>query len=51
MRSKAAHGSPLEEDESLHESYDLLKRALFRMLEYKHVPSREELELRLFGAD
>jgi hypothetical protein len=51
MRSKAAHGSPLEENESLHESYDLLKRALFRMMESKHVPSREELESRLFGVD
>jgi hypothetical protein len=49
-RSKAAHGSPLEESKSLFETYELLKRALVKMIEENHVPSRNELESFLFGA-
>jgi hypothetical protein len=48
-RSKAAHGSPLKENKSLFETYALLKRALVKMVEENHVPSREELESFLFG--
>ncbi len=48
-RSKAAHGSPIEENKSLFDTYALLKRALIKMIENKHVPTREELETVLFG--
>ncbi|MDP3181839.1 MAG: HEPN domain-containing protein [Desulfobaccales bacterium] len=48
-RSKAAHGSPIKEVKSLPETYSLLKRALVKMIEENHVPSREELESFLFG--
>jgi hypothetical protein len=48
-RSKAAHGSPLKEDKSLLETYALLKRAIIRMIEENHVPSRDELESFLFA--
>jgi hypothetical protein len=49
-RSKAAHGSQLDESKALFETYALLKRALIKMMEEKHVPTREQLESRLFGA-
>jgi hypothetical protein len=49
-RSKAAHGSPLAENESLLETYDLLKRVLVKIIEENDVPSRETLEGLLFGA-
>lgn len=49
-RSKAAHGSPIEDNKSLLETYALLKRALVKMIEENHVPSHEELEALLFGA-
>lgn len=48
-RSKAAHGSPVEESKSLFDTYILLKRALIKMIEDNHVPNREELESVLFG--
>lgn len=48
-RSKVAHGSPIKEHKSLFETYELLKRALVKILEVNHVPSRDELESLLFG--
>lgn len=48
-RSKAAHGSPVDEVEPFLETYALLKRALLKIIDDNHVPSREELEAMLFG--
>ena len=48
-RSKAAHGSQVEEADPLFETYALLKRALTRMIEDNYVPTREDLEAMLFG--
>jgi len=50
-RSKAAHGSPLAENKSLFETYDLLKQVSVQMIEENDVPSRDNLEGLLFGAD
>jgi hypothetical protein len=50
-RSKAAHGSRVEEAAPLLESYALLKRVLTRMIEDDHVPTREDLEAILFGGE
>jgi len=49
-RSEAAHGSGSGGRTSITETYGLLRRALFRMIEEEHVPSREDLEACLFGA-
>jgi hypothetical protein len=48
-RSEAAHGSGDGGDESVTQTYTLLRRVLFRMIEEEHVPSREDLEASLFG--
>lgn len=48
-RSKVAHGAGSEEVEPLVETYALLRRALIKMIEEQHVPTREELESSLFG--
>lgn len=50
-RSKAAHGSQVQEADPLFETYALLRRALTRMIEDNHVPRREDLEAMLFGSD
>jgi len=50
-RSEAAHGSGSGiAEKSVTETYGLLRRAIFRMIEEEHVPSREDLEACLFGA-
>lgn len=49
-RSKAAHGSQVEESKSFFGTYELLKRSLTKMIVEDHVPSREQLEAFLFGA-
>jgi len=49
-RSEAAHGSADGAAESVTQTYNLLRRALFRMIEEERVPSRDDLEACLFGA-
>lgn len=48
-RSKAAHGHGKDETAAFIQTYALMKRILFRILEENHVPTREEIEARLFG--
>ena len=49
-RSKVAHGVGSEEVEPLVETRALLKRALVKIIEDRHVPTRAELEAALFGS-
>lgn len=48
-RSAAAHGQPSHGPQELHESYMLLRSVLTRMIEAAKVPTRAELEAKLFG--
>jgi hypothetical protein len=50
-RSAAAHGRFEEAGEPLVETYALTRRALTKIIEDDHVPTRAELEAKLFGAD
>ena len=50
-RSAAAHGRPDKAADALHRTYALLKRVVVKMIEENHVPTKVELEARLFGAD
>ncbi len=47
-RSSAAHGSSEDQAEALVETYALSKRLIIKMIETRHVPSREDLEKALF---
>lgn len=50
-RSKAAHGSGDQDDRiAFVETYKLLKRVLIKMIESRHVPSRDEIEASIFAA-
>jgi hypothetical protein len=48
-RSKAAHGSGIDEAKPLFETYALMKRVLIKLIENGHVPSRGEIEACIFG--
>ena len=48
-RSKAAHGSTVDDTTSFPESYSLLKRILIKMVEENHVPTQEELVTNLMS--
>ncbi|MCH7701601.1 MAG: hypothetical protein IID37_07925 [Planctomycetes bacterium] len=50
-RSAAAHGREIKSIEPLWETYYLVRETVLKMLDEQHVPSRTELEERLFGAD
>ena len=50
-RSAAAHGRTDKESGSLTETYRLARRATLKIVEQNHVPTQEELEAKLFGAD
>lgn len=50
-RSAAAHGRFTEAAEPLMQTYALTRRALTKIIEDDHVPTRAELEAKLFGAD
>jgi hypothetical protein len=50
-RSAAAHGKPNHDHQNLLDSFNLLREVLISMLDAGHVPSKEELEARLFGCN
>jgi hypothetical protein len=50
-RSAAAHGRPDKAADALQRTYALLKRVVVKMIEENRVPTKAELEARLFGAD
>jgi hypothetical protein len=50
-RSKAAHGGEADGTRALKETYDLARRALLLMVETRRIPTKGELEARLFGED
>ncbi|MBU1361905.1 MAG: hypothetical protein KKC79_19925 [Gammaproteobacteria bacterium] len=49
-RSAAAHGKPRHEKADVLASFELLRKVLIKMIREKAVPTKEALELRLFGA-
>jgi hypothetical protein len=48
-RSRAAHGADLSATEPFVETYALARRALLKMIERHHVPTKNELNAALFG--
>lgn len=50
-RSAAAHGRFEEAHEPLRKTYALGRRTIIKMIEENHVPTRAELDAKLFGAD
>jgi len=48
-RSAAAHGKPTHDQQNLLDSFNLLREVLTKMLDDGEVPSKEQLEARLFG--
>ena len=48
-RSAAAHGKARVDSDTLVKSMELLRQVLIKMVSRRHVPSRDELEARLFG--
>jgi len=48
-RSKAAHGQPKNDPQALGESYMLLRDVIVKIIEANHVPTKTELERRLFA--
>lgn len=50
-RSAAAHGRADKADEPLMKTYAVTRRVISKIIEDDHVPSRAELEAKLFGAD
>ena len=48
-RSAAAHGRPKVKVDTLLQTFELLRKVVIRMISYKHIPSKEELEALLFG--
>lgn len=49
VRPFAAHGKPKDDPNALVETFELLRRAIINMINDEHVPSKAELESRLFG--
>ncbi|MCX7285453.1 MAG: HEPN domain-containing protein, partial [Novosphingobium sp.] len=49
-RSAAAHGKPLHTADDLLNTFELVRAVLIRFIREGHVPSREEFEANLFGA-
>jgi hypothetical protein len=49
MRSAAAHGKPRHEQADVLNTFNLLRRVLFAFIDDKSVPTKDELEARLFG--
>lgn len=50
-RSAAAHGRDDKRDDSVQQTYAIARRAVIKMIDEGHVPSKLELEAKLFGAD
>jgi hypothetical protein len=50
-RSAAAHGRHDKAVDSVRRTYVLLRRVLVKMIEDNHVPTKAELEVKVFGAD
>ena len=50
-RSAAAHGRKDRESGSLTETYRLARRTVLKIVEQNNIPTQEELEAKLFGAD
>lgn len=50
MRSAAAHGKPRHTADDLLQTFELVRAVLIRFIRMGHVPSREEFEANLFGA-
>jgi hypothetical protein len=50
-RSAAAHGREDKKDNSLQDTYALARRAVVTMIENNRVPSKVELEAKIFGAE
>jgi len=48
-RSAAAHGKPKHQSEDLVATFELLRRVLIMMIRLRAVPSKDELDARLFG--
>ena len=48
-RSSAAHGKPDHHADDVLETFNLLRRVLAAIVDLKHVPTKDELEKRLFG--
>lgn len=48
-RSAAAHGKPKHQSEDLVATFELLRRVLIKMIHLRVVPSKDELDARLFG--
>jgi len=48
-RSAAAHGKPKHQSEDLVSTFELLRRVLIKMIHLRAVPSKDELDQRLFG--
>jgi hypothetical protein len=49
-RSAAAHGKPEHESDDLLNTFILLRNVMIKIVEAKHVPTKEELENLLFGS-
>lgn len=50
-RSAAAHGRNEKANDALHRTYEALRRVILKMIEDDHVPTKAELEAKIFGAD
>jgi len=48
-RSAAAHGRPDFDTNGLLDTFELLRRVIIKIINDGHVPSKDELESRLFG--
>jgi len=48
-RSSAAHGQPSFRAEDILDTFNLLRRVITSIIENRHVPTKDELEKRLFG--
>jgi hypothetical protein len=48
-RSKAAHGDAEPDMDPYVDTFTAARRVLMKMVESRHVPSKKELEARLFG--
>lgn len=48
-RSAAAHGKPKHQSADLVATFELLRRILIKMIQQQSVPTRDELDARLFG--
>lgn len=50
-RSSAAHGQPNFGEQDILDTFNLLRRVITSIIENRHVPKKDELEKKLFGAD